>query len=195
MKIVIATFNLGKLKEFKSLFKNSKFEVLALNDFSSEDIEETGKSYEENALLKAKAAAKKTSLLAIGDDSGLEVSSLNNDPGLFSARYAGKDSTDEENISKLLKKMKLLKNSKAKFVSTLAFYDPQKKIELFSYGELYGEIISERKGNKGFGYDPIFKIKNSNKTLGEISFEERMKISHRAKSTVNMINFLNQIYK
>ena len=146
MKIVIATFNLGKLKEFKSLFKNSKFEVIALNNFSSEDIEETGKSY-------------------------------------------------EENISKLLKKMKLLKNSKAKFVSTLAFYDPQKKIELFSYGELYGEIISERKGNKGFGYDPIFKIKNSNKTLGEISFEERMKISHRAKSTVNMINFLNQIYK
>ena len=71
----------------------------------------------------------------------------------------------------------------------------KKKIELFSYGELYGEIISERKGNKGFGYDPIFKIKNSNKTLGEISFEERMKISHRAKSTVNMINFLNQIYK
>ena len=81
MKIVIATFNLGKLKEFRSLFKNSKFEVIALNDLSSEDIEETGKSYEENALLKAKAAAKKTSLLAIGDDSGLEVSSLKNDPG------------------------------------------------------------------------------------------------------------------
>ena len=195
MKIVIATFNEGKFKEFKNLFSNSTFEILSLKDFSTEDIDETGSSYEENAMLKAKKASELSNYPSLGDDSGLEVKLLNNDPGLFSARYSGKNATDETNIKKLLIATKNLENTKAKFVSTLAFYDPQKGLELFSFGELEGEIIKEEKGDKGFGYDPIFKIKNSYQTLAEVSFKERMKISHRAKSTQEMIKHLNHLYK
>ena len=195
MKIVIATFNKGKFKEFKDLFSKSSFEILSLNDFTTEDIVETGRSYEENAMLKAKKASEFSNLPSLGDDSGLEVKLLNSDPGLFSARYSGKNATDETNIKKLLKETKNLKNTRAKFVSTLAFYDPQKNLELFSFGELEGEIIKEKKGDKGFGYDPIFKIKNSRQTLAEVSFKERMKISHRAKSTQEMLMHLNRLYK
>ena len=195
MKIVIATFNTGKLKEFKYLFSKSDFEILSLKDFTTEDIDETGQSYEENAMLKAKKASEISNYPSLGDDSGLEVKLLNNDPGLFSARYSGKNATDETNIKKLLKKTKSLENTKAKFVSTLAFYDPQKKLELFSFGELEGEIVKEKKGDEGFGYDPIFKIKNSCQTLAEVSFKERMKISHRAKSTQEMLKHLNHLYK
>ena len=195
MKIVIATFNEGKFKEFKNLFSNSSFEILSLKGFTTEDIDETGSSYEENAMLKAKKASELSNFPSLGDDSGLEVKLLNNDPGLFSARYSGKNATDEKNIKKLLKATKNLENTKAKFVSTLAFYDPQKNLELFSFGELEGEIIKEKKGDKGFGYDPIFKIKNSGQTLAEISFKERMKISHRAKSTQEMLEHLNHLYK
>ena len=195
MKIVIATFNEGKFKEFKDLFRNSSFEILSLKDFTTEDIDETGSSYEENAMLKAKKASELSNYPSLGDDSGLEVKLLNNDPGLFSARYSGKNATDEKNIKKLLKATKNLENTKAKFVSTLAFYDPQKNLELFSFGELEGEIIKEKKGDKGFGYDPVFKIKNSGQTLAEVSFKERMKISHRAKSTQEMLEHLNHLYK
>jgi len=195
LKIVIATFNKGKFKEFKDLFSNSSFEILSLKDFTTEDIDETGNSYEENAMLKAKKASELSNYPSLGDDSGLEVKLLNNDPGLFSARYSGKNATDEANIKKLLNETKNLENTKAKFVSTLAFYDPQKDLELFSFGELEGEIIQEKKGEKGFGYDPIFKIKNSCKTLAEVSFKERMEISHRAKSTQEMLKHLNHLYK
>ena len=195
MKIVIATFNKGKFKEFKDLFSNSSFEILSLEDFTTEDIDETGSSYEENAMLKAKKASELSNYPSLGDDSGLEVKLLNNDPGLFSARYSGKNATDETNIKKLLKAIKNLENAKAKFVSTLAFYDPQKNLELFSFGELEGQIIKEKKGDNGFGYDPIFKIKNSCLTLSEVSFQERMKISHRAKSTQEMLKHLNHLYK
>ena len=195
MKIVIATFNKGKFKEFKDLFSNSNFEILSLKDFTTEDIDETGNSYEENAMLKAKKASELSNYPSLGDDSGLEVKLLNNNPGLFSARYSGKNATDEANIKKLLNETKNLENTKAKFVSTLAFYDPQKDLELFSFGELEGEIIQEKKGEKGFGYDPIFKIKNSCKTLAEVSFKERMEISHRAKSTQEMLKHLNHLYK
>jgi|TARA_B000000532_G_scaffold119301_1_gene95792 XTP/dITP diphosphohydrolase len=195
LKIVIATFNKGKFKEFKELFSNSNFEILSLKDFTTEDIDESGKSYEENAMLKAKKASELSHYPSLGDDSGLEVKLLNNDPGLFSARYSGKNATDEANIKKLLNETKNLENTKAKFVSTLAFYDPQKDLELFSFGELEGEIIKEKKGEKGFGYDPIFKIKNSCQTLAEVSFKERMKISHRAKSTQEMLKHLNRLYK
>jgi len=195
LKIVIATFNEGKLKEFKDLFSNSSFEILSLKDFTTEDIDETGSSYEENAMLKAKKASELSNYPSLGDDSGLEVKLLNNDPGLFSARYSGKNATDETNIKKLLKAIKNFENAKAKFVSTLAFYDPQKNLELFSFGELEGQIIKEKKGDNGFGYDPIFKIKNSCLTLAEVSFQERMKISHRAKSTQEMLKHLNRLYK
>ena len=190
MKIVIATFNKGKFKEFKDLFSNSNFEILSLKDFTTEDIDETGSSYEENAMLKAKKASELSNHPSLGDDSGLEVKLLNNDPGLFSARYSGKHATDETNIKKLLKAVKNLENTKAKFVSTLAFYDPQKNLELFSFGELEGEIIKEKKGDKGFGYDPIFIPKNRRKTFGEMRSSQKYKIDHRFVAFQKIKKFL-----
>ena len=192
MKIVLASRNSGKLKEFNYLFKNTNIELIPISKFSSKDIAETGNSYEENAFIKAKYAAEITGLPSLGDDSGLEVESLDGAPGIFSARYAGKKSNDSLNNQKLLKEISLKKNRSAKFVSILSFLDPELKSPLFSYGELFGKIIDSPKGKGGFGYDPIFQVKNSNLTLAEISKTERMRISHRTMSTLKMITLLKE---
>ena len=192
MKIVLASRNDGKLKEFKYLFKNTNIELLPISKFSNEDIAETGNSYEENAFLKAKFAAEITGLPSLGDDSGLEVESLDGAPGIFSARYAGEKGNDSLNNQKLLKEISLKKNRSAKFVSILSFLDPELKNPFFSYGELFGKIIDSPKGKGGFGYDPIFQVKNSNLTLAEISKTERMRISHRTMSTLKMITLLKE---
>ena len=192
MKIVLASRNTGKLKEFKYLFKNTNIELLPISKFSNEDIAETGNSYEENAFLKAKFAAEITGLPSLGDDSGLEVEALDGAPGIFSARYAGEKGNDSLNNDKLLKEISLKKNRAAKFVSILSFLDPELKNPFFSYGELFGKIIDSPKGKGGFGYDPIFQVKNSNLTLAEISKTERMRISHRTMSTLKMITLLKE---
>ena len=192
MKIVLASRNAGKLKEFNYLFKNTNIELIPISKFSSKDIAETGNSYEENAFIKAKYAAEITGLPSLGDDSGLEVESLDGAPGIFSARYAGKKSNDSLNNQKLLKEISLKKNRSAKFVSILSFLDPELKNPFFSYGELFGKIIDSPKGKGGFGYDPIFQVKNSNLTLAEISKTERMRISHRTMSTLKMITLLKE---
>ena len=192
MKIVLASRNDGKLKEFKYLFKKTNIELLPISKFSNEDIAETGNSYEENAFLKAKFAAEITGLPSLGDDSGLEVEALDGAPGIFSARYAGEKGNDTLNNKKLLKEITLKKNRSAKFVSILSFLDPELKSPFFSYGELFGKIIDSPKGKGGFGYDPIFQVKNSNLTLAEISKTERMRISHRTMSTLKMINLLKE---
>ena len=192
MKIVLASRNSGKLKEFNYLFKNTKIELIPISRFSNEDIAETGNSYEENAFLKAKFAAEISGLPSLGDDSGLEVEALDGAPGIFSARYAGEKGNDILNNNKLLDELSLKKDKSAKFVSILSFLHPELKTSLFSYGELFGKIINSPRGKGGFGYDPIFQIKNSKLTLAEISEEKRMKISHRTISTLKMINLLNE---
>ena len=192
MKIVLASKNSGKLKEFKYLFKNTNFELIPISEFTNEEIEETGTSYEENAFIKAKFALDISGLPSLGDDSGLEVESLNGEPGIFSARYAGEKGNDILNNNKLLDELSLKKDKSAKFVSILSFLHPELKTSLFSYGELFGKIINSPRGKGGFGYDPIFQIKNSKLTLAEISEEKRMKISHRTLSTLKMINLLNE---
>ena len=191
MKIVLASKNSGKLKEFNYLFKNTNFELIPISEFTNEEIEETGTSYEENAFIKAKFALDISGLPSLGDDSGLEVESLNGEPGIFSARYAGEKGNDILNNNKLLDELSLKKDKSAKFVSILSFLHPELKTSLFSYGELFGKIINSPRGKGGFGYDPIFQIKNSKLTLAEISEEKRMKISHRTISTLKMINLLN----
>ena len=195
MKIVLASSNKGKIKEFNFLFKNSNFKIVPFSEFSDIEIPETGNSYEENAFLKAKKAFEISGLPVLADDSGLEVESLNNEPGIFSARYSGEDVKDEDNNKKLLRKLKNKPNRKAKYVSVLIFYDPMKKIEIYTYGELKGIIGNKEKGAQGFGYDPLFKIKNTNITMAEISFEERMKVSHRAESTIKMLTELNKFQR
>ena len=192
MKIVLASKNSGKLKEFNYLFKNTNFELIPISEFTNEDIEETGTSYEENAFIKAKFASDISGLPSLGDDSGLEVQALNGEPGIFSARFAGEKGNDNLNNNKLLNELSLKKDKSAKFVSILSFLHPKLKISLFSYGELFGKIIESPRGKGGFGYDPIFQIKNSELTLAEISEDERMKISHRTISTLKMINLLKE---
>ncbi len=192
MKIVLASKNSGKLKEFNYLFKNTNFELIPISEFTNEEIEETGTSYEENAFIKAKFALDISGLPSLGDDSGLEVESLNGEPGIFSARYAGEKGNDILNNNKLLDELSLKKDKSAKFVSILSFLHPELKTSLFSYGELFGKIINSPRGKGGFGYDPIFQIKNSKLTLAEISEDKRMKISHRTISTLKMINLLNE---
>ena len=192
MKIVLASKNSGKLKEFNYLFKNTNFELIPISEFTNEEIEETGTSYEENAYIKAKFALDISGLPSLGDDSGLEVESLNGEPGIFSARYAGEKGNDILNNNKLLDELSLKKDKSAKFVSILSFLHPELKTSLFSYGELFGKIINSPRGKGGFGYDPIFQIKNSKLTLAEISEDKRMKISHRTISTLKMINLLNE---
>lgn len=192
MKIVLASKNSGKLKEFNYLFKNTNFELIPISEFTNEDIEETGTSYEENAFIKAKFASDISGLPSLGDDSGLEVEALNGEPGIFSARFAGEKGNDNLNNNKLLDELSLEKDKSAKFVSILSFLHPKLKISLFSYGELFGKIIEPPRGKGGFGYDPIFQMKNSEFTLAEISEDERMKISHRTISTLKMINLLKE---
>lgn len=192
MKIVLASKNSGKLKEFNYLFKNTNFELIPISEFTNEDIEETGTSYEENAFIKAKFASDISGLPSLGDDSGLEVQALNGEPGIFSARFAGEKGNDNLNNNKLLDELSLKKDKSAKFVSILSFLHPELKISLFSYGELFGKIIESPRGKGGFGYDPIFQIKNSELTLAEVSEDERMKISHRTISTLKMINLLKE---
>ena len=192
MKIVLASKNSGKLEEFNYLFKNTNFELIPVSEFTDEEIEETGTSYEENAFIKAKFALDISGLPSLGDDSGLEVEALNGEPGIFSARYAGEKGNDNLNNNKLLDELSLKKDKSAKFISILSFLHPELKISLFSYGELFGKIINSPRGKGGFGYDPIFQIKNSKLTLAEISEEKRMKISHRTISTLKMINLLNE---
>ncbi len=192
MKIVLASKNSGKLKEFNYLFKNTNFELIPISEFTNKEIEETGTSYEENAFIKAKFASDISGLPSLGDDSGLEVEALNGEPGIFSARYAGEKGNDNLNNNKLLDELSLKKDKSAKFISILSFLHPELKISLFSYGELFGKIINSPRGKGGFGYDPIFQIKNSKLTLAEVSKEKRMKISHRTISTLKMINLLNE---
>ena len=192
MKIVLASKNSGKLKEFNYLFKNTNFELIPISEFTNKEIEETGTSYEENAFIKAKFASDISGLPSLGDDSGLEVEALNGEPGIFSARYAGEKGNDNLNNNKLLDELSLKKDKSAKFISILSFLHPELKISLFSYGELFGKIINSPRGKGGFGYDPIFQIKNSKLTLAEVSKEKRMKISHRTISTLKMINLLKE---
>ena len=192
MKIVLASKNSGKLKEFNYLFKNTNFELIPISEFTNEEIEETGTSYEENAFIKAKFALDISGLPSLGDDSGLEVEALNGEPGIFSARYAGEKGNDILNNNKLLDELSLKKDKSAKFVSILSFLHPELKTSLFSYGELFGKIINSPRGKGGFGYDPIFQVKNSKLTLAEISEDKRMKISHRTISTFKMINLLKE---
>ena len=193
MKIILASNNQGKIREFNFLFKGTKFKIIPLKELLKIDIPETGTSYEENAFLKAKRANEVTGLPALADDSGLEVKFLKNEPGIYSARYSGKNASDERNNKKLLKKMINTTRREAKYISVLFFYDPNNNIELYTYGELNGTIGKSEIGDEGFGYDPLFKIKNSNQTLAQISFKERMELSHRSVSVKKMLNELSKL--
>lgn len=179
--IVIASKNAGKIAEFQRIL--SEVGISVITDIDFPDVAETGSTFEENAILKARAVSSFTNLPALADDSGLAVEALNGAPGIFSARYSGRHGDDAANISRLLEDLKgvLDENRRAKFVAVLALVTPDGR-ELLVRGELEGKIRNQPTGTNGFGYDPIFEPENSNRTLGELSPSEKDAISHRSKA-------------
>lgn len=190
--LVLASSNNHKAKEV-GMILGRNYQIKTQEEFGVPFVPETGKTFAENAYIKASALAKNISLPVIADDSGLEVFSINNLPGIFSARYAYIGATDEENITKLLGalKDKPTLERKAKFICSLVLiegYDKQ-KISYFN-GEWRGEIANKKTGNNGFGYDPIFFLPSLKKTAAELATEIKNKVSHRAIAINKLKNFL-----
>ena len=189
-QILLATTNKGKLKDVKEILKDLDLEILCFLDFEDyPDVEETGKSFFENAELKVKAAFEKFGIPSIGDDSGLESFQLNGEPGIYSARYAGSDNDDEKNNCKLITKLSdYPEPHKGRFVCAAVYYDGNKFES--AIGEIRGDIIKSPKGNNGFGYDPLFIPNGYDKTMAELSHEEKNKISHRLNAFKELKRFL-----
>lgn len=186
MEMIAATNNNHKLKEIREILSQIGCEIFSLNDVCIHiDIEETGATFEENALIKARQICKLTGQISIADDSGLEVKELDGKPGVFSARYAGVDGEekDKANNKKLLDEMKDIPIEKrnARFCSVIAIVFPDGR-EITAKGYIKGIIGFEEKGDNGFGYDPLFIIDGLDKTMAELKIEEKNKISHRANA-------------
>lgn len=182
--VIIATKSTGKAKEFEKLFLPLGMTVKTLLDYPElEDVEETGTTFEENAVLKAETIAKVLGVMVIGDDSGLEVDALEGRPGVYSARYAGIEKNDEANIDKVLAELQDVPESErtARFCCALAMAEPGKET-LTVFGTCEGHILRERRGTNGFGYDPVFYVDREGKSMAELSSEEKNKISHRANA-------------
>lgn len=187
-KILIATKNQHKLEEFKEIL-GRKYEILSLFDFPEiPEIEETGTTFEANALLKARTLFKATGQMTISDDSGLVVEALNGAPGIYSARYAGSKSNDADNRKLLLKNMDGVTHRNAYFECSIALIDSDSE-HIFN-GRLHGEIGSVEKGQNGFGYDPLFIPTNDTRSLAEYESSEKNKISHRALASQKLIDHL-----
>tara|TARA_B100001540_G_scaffold304946_1_gene315268 strand:+ start:436 stop:1029 length:594 start_codon:yes stop_codon:yes gene_type:complete len=190
-KIVIATMNAHKAREIKSLI-GDHYNVVTQDYFSIPSVPETGKTFEENALIKANHVAKKTNLLTLGDDSGLEVDLLNGEPGVFSARYAGPNATDDDNNQRLIKELDKFKGEKmkARFHSVIAIVDPFENKRKIFHGTWEGRIKLDQKGDNGFGYDPLFYIDDLGVTAAELSEEQKNQLSHRANAMRAVTNYL-----
>jgi XTP/dITP diphosphohydrolase len=193
MKLIFATGNQHKLMEVKKIMP-SHIELWSLKDINfNEEIEETGKTLEENALLKAKTIFLKTGISCMADDSGLLVDALNGEPGVYSARYAGPEKNDENNTQKLLKELHTSNNRSAHFKTVIALVTSNTEV-LFD-GIIEGQIISEKRGANGFGYDPVFVPNGYQKTFAELSLDEKSKISHRAKAMQKLLSYLTESTK
>jgi XTP/dITP diphosphohydrolase len=195
-KLLLASNNKGKIHEFRSLLREVRFELVTPAQQAIElEVEETGNTYEENARLKAMVFAKASGLLTLADDSGLEVDALNGAPGIRSSRYAGKGATDTERINFLLANLKdtPLEKRTAQFVCVIAIAFPGERIEICS-GKCDGIIISEPRGERGFGYDPIFYFPEFDKTMSELPEETKNQVSHRARAAREAVKILNRSY-
>ena len=183
-KLLLATNNQGKVREYKSLLQGIPYEIVTPAEQGiTTEVEETGESFAENARLKAVSLAAESGLLTLADDSGLEVDVLGSKPGVLSHRWAGEGATDSDRIKYLLDQLKDIPfgNRKARFRCVIAITKPDGIVELFS-GECRGEITTSPRGDHGFGYDPVFYIPELGKTFAELSPEEKNKISHRARA-------------
>lgn len=183
-KIVFATANEGKVKEIKEILKDFPIEVLSMKEMGiTANIEEDGTTFEENSLIKARAISKLTGLPALADDSGLEVDYLNGEPGIYSARYLGRDTDYDYKNNYIINKLSDAKEGErsARFVCVISLVLPDGR-EFVERGVVEGLIGYEQKGENGFGYDPIFYLPEYGKTSAELSPEEKNKISHRGKA-------------
>jgi len=186
--IIIATKNKGKAKEFEELFHEKGYQVKTLHDFPDvEDVEETGLTFEENALLKAETISKQFDTVVLADDSGLIVDVLDGAPGIYSARYAGEEKNDAKNRAKLLSELAdvKLEDRTARFHTTLAVAQPGKE-SLVVNGDIHGQIVEVPRGNNGFGYDSLFYLPEKGHTLAELTQEEKNKVSHRYQALQNL---------
>lgn len=203
MKIVFATNNKNKLEEIRDILGN-KFEVLSLNDIDCHvDIPETGKTLEENAAIKANYIFKRYNISVFADDTGLEVEALNGAPGVHSARYAeGEGHDSEANMKKLLKELDGKENRKARFRTVIALIlcqHPQAHIPettpVMFEGIVEGKITTGKRGDAGFGYDPLFQPEGYDKTFAELGHEVKNNISHRARAVEKLVRYLNSEVK
>ncbi len=191
MELVFATNNTHKIREISDLL-DENFRIIGLAEVNiTENIPEDAETLEENALFKAHYVHDKTGMNVFADDTGLEVDALGGAPGVYSARYAGEGKSSDDNIVKLLREMKGVENRSARFRTVIALILDGR--EYLFEGTVDGEIIRERKGTGGFGYDPVFKSPGNSMTFAEIPLSEKNKISHRAQAMRKLLSLLTEI--
>jgi XTP/dITP diphosphohydrolase len=192
MKVIAATKNKGKIREMQEILAPLDMEVISQQEMGIDvDAEETGDTFEKNALIKARAVAMICDYPILADDSGICVDSLGGAPGVYSARYAGDNATDEDRIKKLLGELGDNENRNAKFVTAVAFIHPD-GTEITACGEVKGYITTEPHGDNGFGYDPIFFSEELGKTFAQSSDEEKNSVSHRGRALQNLYEKLKK---
>ncbi len=193
-QIVLASNNQGKIREINQLLSKLECNVLALKTFTNEEAIEDGLSFVENAIKKARFACKASGLPAIADDSGIEVDALNGQPGIYSARFAGENASDEENVDKLLADLAefSVEQRSARFQCVMVYmrhaYDPT---PIICQGTWEGNISCERHGENGFGYDPVFYVERDNCTAAQLSAERKNILSHRGQALAKLMQTLN----
>lgn len=190
---IIATHNQGKVKEFKEILEPKGYSVSSLAEIGfTEEIEEIGHTFEENAILKAEAVAKAVNKMVIADDSGLSVDNLGGRPGVYSARYAGEAKDDKANMDKVLSELKGIEKEQrtARFRCALAVSMPGQETKTVE-GHVEGYIAEGPEGDNGFGYDPIFIVKDKDKTMAQLTSAQKNKISHRAEALKKLSKLLD----
>lgn len=192
MKIVAATTNKGKIREFQEILGKLGYEVVSMHDEGIDvEVEETGTTFAENALIKARAVALLCDSPVIADDSGLCVDALDGAPGIYSARFAGEEATDKDRNIKLLELMADKENRKAHYVASIAFIFPEGR-EIVTEGIVEGEIMYCEEGNGGFGYDPLFMCTEIGKCFGIATPEEKNAVSHRGRALAKLFDILKE---
>jgi XTP/dITP diphosphohydrolase len=193
-RIVLASGNAGKLREITTILGNLDVEVVAQSEFGVTEADETGTTFVENALIKARHAALMTGLPAIADDSGLAVDALDGRPGVYSARYAGTNATDDENIDKLLEELANVPDAErtASFHCYACYVSPDDSTSLIAEGRWEGRILRERRGEAGFGYDPVFYDPECGRTAAELGAELKNARSHRGKALAALAAMMRQ---
>ncbi len=196
MKIVLATGNQGKLREFKALLAGHGIEVSPQSDYDFEPPEETGQSFVENAIIKARCASKMTGLPALADDSGIAIDALQGQPGIYSARFAGEGASDQDNIDLVLRKLEGLPKAErsAQFHCVLVYMShAEDPTPLIFHARWPGSISDRQSGSEGFGYDPVFWVDDKQCTAAELTKEEKNKMSHRGQASEALLDKIELI--